>query len=336
MFELRLVRHALALARYRNFARAAEALHLTQPSLSRSIATLEGALGVRLFDRAKSGVRPTAFGELLLARGAALVAGEADLRREIQLLAGLEAGTLRIGAGPYPTEISAGPAVARLLVRYPRLKVEVISADPRAVAEGVLGGQFDVGIGNARVIAETPRLSFEPLPEHPIHFACRPSHPLAGRRDLLLPEILAYGLAASVLVGPTGQTAAQIGGRGAGTLDEASGVFVPSIFVNSLSVARRIARESDAILPATADMVAQDLQAGALVTLDFHVPEMMTKYGLITSADRSPAPATEVFMDIVREVEAEIAAAETERGAASRIAAEAARPRAARKRAVKR
>ena len=105
MFELRLLRHALALARYRNFARAAEALHLTQPSLSRSIAVLEKDLGVRLFDRSKSGVRPTAYGELLLQRGAALVGGEDELRREIQLLAGLETGTLCIGAGPYPPDI---------------------------------------------------------------------------------------------------------------------------------------------------------------------------------------------------------------------------------------
>lgn len=52
IIELRLIRHALALGKHGNFARAAEALHLTQPSLSRSIAALEQALDVPLFDRA--------------------------------------------------------------------------------------------------------------------------------------------------------------------------------------------------------------------------------------------------------------------------------------------
>jgi len=212
MLELRHLRHALALAKHRNFARAAEALHLTQPSLSRSIAALEEELGVLLFDRSKSGIRPTAYGELLLQRGAALLEGEADFRREIQLLAGLEAGTLCIGAGPFPAEISVGTAVARLLRAHPRLRVEVLCADPDEITRRVLAGQFDVGIGNPSAIAETPRLRFEQLPSHRAYLACRPGIPLPvattsrwttcsatrwqrrycrGRRALLRPVVLA-------------------------------------------------------------------------------------------------------------------------------------------------
>ncbi|MBK6454158.1 MAG: LysR family transcriptional regulator, partial [Proteobacteria bacterium] len=94
MIDLRLMRHAIALARYRNFARAARALHVTQPTMSRSIAALERTLGVRLFDRNSRGVQPTEFGRLLLERGRRLLADEADLRREMLLVAGLEAGHL--------------------------------------------------------------------------------------------------------------------------------------------------------------------------------------------------------------------------------------------------
>ena len=68
VIELRLIRHALALGQHRNFARAAEALNLSQPSLSRSIAALEQAFGVPLFDRSHKGVVPTAFGRVLLER----------------------------------------------------------------------------------------------------------------------------------------------------------------------------------------------------------------------------------------------------------------------------
>jgi len=312
MFELRLVRHALALARYRNYARAAEALHLTQPSLSRSIAALENELGVRLFDRSKNGVSPTAYGELLLQRGAALMESEAELRREIQLLAGLESGTLRVGAGPFPAEISVGAAVARLLSKHPRLKVEVLCSDPDEITRRVLAGQFDAGIGNPQAVAETPRLRFEPLPRHRAYLACRPGHPLAARGGLRLDDILAYPLATSILPGRQGAAAA--GGRGAGQLDKASGVFMPAVHVNALSVARRIACGSDALYPGTAGMLAPDLAAGSLVALDFQAPEMLTEYGIITLADRSPAPATLAFVAMLREVEAEIAAAEAKKG----------------------
>jgi len=72
----------------RNFARAAEALGLTQPTLSRSIAALERDLGVRLFERSHKGATPTVFGRVLLERGAIVLEREAEVRREIQLLAG--------------------------------------------------------------------------------------------------------------------------------------------------------------------------------------------------------------------------------------------------------
>ena len=308
MLELRHLRHALALGKYRNYARAAEALHLTQPSLSRSIAALEEELGVRLFDRSKNGVRPTAFGELLLQRGAALLEGEADFRREIQLLAGIEAGTLCIGAGPFPAEISVGAAVARLLRAHPRLRVEVLCADPDEITRRVLAGQFDVGIADPRAIPETPRLRCELLKSHPLNLACRPGHPLTGRDNLSLDDVLRYPLATTVLSGAQGAAASR--GRDAGLLDKASGVFMPAIHVNSLSLARRITRESDALFPATAEMLAPDLAARNLVTLDFQLPEMQTEYGLITLAERSLAPATVAFLDQLRSVEAEIATRE--------------------------
>ena len=74
--DLRLLESAIALAHHRSYARASKALHVSQPTLSRSIAGLEDSLGVRLFDRGRGGVDPTPFGRLLLERGAALLADE--------------------------------------------------------------------------------------------------------------------------------------------------------------------------------------------------------------------------------------------------------------------
>jgi len=66
-FDLRLLRHARALAEEGSFARAARTLHLTQPALSRSIQELERRTGIRLFDRNKGRVDLTALGEVFLA-----------------------------------------------------------------------------------------------------------------------------------------------------------------------------------------------------------------------------------------------------------------------------
>ncbi len=74
-FSLRALRHAIALARHRHYGRAAAALNISQPALSRSVAALEDVVGVQLFERGRGGVRPTEFGQLLVSRGAALLDG---------------------------------------------------------------------------------------------------------------------------------------------------------------------------------------------------------------------------------------------------------------------
>ena len=113
--DLTPIQHALALAQTRNFARAAEVVHITQPALSRSIAALERELGVRLFDRLTTGVELTAFGKLLIERGTQLIGDVALIKREIDLLGGLRTGALAVGAGPYTSESLVGRVAARLL-----------------------------------------------------------------------------------------------------------------------------------------------------------------------------------------------------------------------------
>ncbi len=64
MIELRTMKYALAVAKYRNFRKAAETLFLTQPSLTKAIQNLEGTLGTKIFDRGKRKVEPTPLGRL--------------------------------------------------------------------------------------------------------------------------------------------------------------------------------------------------------------------------------------------------------------------------------
>jgi DNA-binding transcriptional LysR family regulator len=75
--------------------------------------------------------------------------------------------------------------------------------------------------------------------------------------------------------------------------------------VNSLSLARLIARQSNALFPGTAGMLAEDIAAGHLVLLDFRVPAMQTNYGVIYLRGRTLAPAARAFIAALHAVEAE-------------------------------
>ena len=303
MNDLRLIRLAIALARHGHFARAAEEMNTSQPSLTRGIAALERSLGVPLFDRTRKGAIPTVFGRVLLERGESMLRDDADLRREIQLLAGLEAGSIAIGAGAFAGEISVAKAIARVVRAHPSLRIRFTVADPDQVVQDALAGRIDVGVASTVDLESDVRLVVEPLPPLRVYLACRPGHPLTRETRPSLARALEFPLATTQLRGTQAALAARAGatpvrqGRAA--------AFHPQILVNSLSHARLIARESDALVPATAALLAEDVAAGRLVKLDCRVPEMRTTYGILYLRGRTLAPAAKMFIETLRAVEAE-------------------------------
>lgn len=308
--ELRLIRYVLALGELGNFARAAEALKIAQPSLSRGIASLEAQLGVSLFDRGPKGVAPTAFGRVLLDGGDGVLQREAHLRREIDMLAGLEQGSLTVGAGPFMAESSAARAIARLSMAHPRLRIRCVSADPADVLREVLAERFDLGVAAATGLQQDERLVVEMLPRQRIYFACRPGHPLTQEASPSLARALAFPLVTMALRAEHAMLAATRDGTTAPQgLD--AGHFVPQIQVNTMTAARLIARESDALVPGSAALLAEDVAAGSLVRLDVDAPAMRTDPGVFYLRGRTLAPAARAFIDIWRGIEAESATADT-------------------------
>ena len=301
MLDIRLIRHVLALNMHRNFARAAESLHMSQPALSRSIAGLELDLGVKLFDRLPSGVFATPYGQILIDRGHDIVDREQELRREILLMQGVEVGELTIGAGPFPFEISVCKAVAQLITQHPKLQMRIDKDSPPAIVERVLAGNVDLGVVDVRHCADDNRLTIELLPMHTIACCCRKNHPLAGKPSLNLAEILAYPLVGTTFPPAIGPLLSS--GSAAGRIDPESKKFLPAITVDSLAAARKIAYGCDALLPIALSCIETELQAGDFLILDFMAPWMRNQYGFVSKKDRTHSPAATELMNKVREQE---------------------------------
>ena len=110
--------------------KAAAQLNISQPAVSKAIASLEDALGVRLLDRGPQGVEPTVYGRTLLKGGIAVFDELKQSLQQIRFLADPTAGEVRIGcseplaAGFVPT------AIARLSRQYPQASFHVVTADP--------------------------------------------------------------------------------------------------------------------------------------------------------------------------------------------------------------
>jgi DNA-binding transcriptional LysR family regulator len=147
------------------------------------------------------------------------------------------------------------------------------------------------------------------MPRHDFVIAARPSHPLADRAGLCLADILSFPVACTPIVNEA-VIAAIEGGGNSDLLEVDHDELIPAIHVNSYDLARRIACESDALVPGTAPMLAPELDAGGLVRLDFRMPGLRTNYAIIHRKDRSLSPAAQAFIDLVRAVEAEVVATE--------------------------
>lgn len=144
--ELRHIRYLLAVADHGNFTRAAEALHISQPTLSQQIKQLERLLGVQLLDRSGRTVRPTDAGQVYAehARNALrdLEAGE----RAVHDVQDLTRGHLRVAMTPTITAYLVGPLMDRFHRAHPKVTVAVTETTQDRLEEDLLADALDLGI----------------------------------------------------------------------------------------------------------------------------------------------------------------------------------------------
>ncbi|MFF1920912.1 LysR family transcriptional regulator [Streptomyces sp. NPDC058221] len=180
-FDLRVLRYFVTLAEHRTFARAAEALHLTQPSLSRQIRRLEQQLGARLLDRTPQGSRLTAAGEVFLPGAKALLR-----------TAGTTAALARAAAEParitigYTTNIIVTPAARELRRRHPEADVNTAHLSWDQVRPALLDRRVDAVV--TRLPLQTAKLHVTILYDEPRVLVVPIDHRLAGRESVALAD----------------------------------------------------------------------------------------------------------------------------------------------------
>jgi len=173
----------VAVARQGSFSAAAEHLHLTQPAVSKRIASLEQRLGQRLFDRISRQPRLTEAGRALLPRARRILLDMADAHRALDRLQDTVAGTLHLGISHHLGLHRLPPVLASYTRRHPQVKLDISFQDSERSAERVLSGELEMAVGTL-----SPRLP-ETLGQYPIwqdelRVAVGPDHPLAGRQQV--------------------------------------------------------------------------------------------------------------------------------------------------------
>src|SRR3989338_7690842 len=135
-----------------SFSKAAEALFLTQPTVSEHIRGLEEELGVRLLDRLGRGAAPTKAGQLLLGYGRRILELHREAHQALDQFQGRMSGELVIAASTIPGEYVLPAMIGRFKEKYPDISITLLIGDSQTVVDWVLGGRVELGMVGARLV----------------------------------------------------------------------------------------------------------------------------------------------------------------------------------------
>lgn len=182
--KLRHLQLLVALDRFRHVGRAADFLAVTQPAVSKSLAEIEAAFGLRLFDRSPRGTQPTALGETVVRFARSVLADFERTMDELSAMASGAKGRTAVGAMVVATPVLLARSIALLKSRSPQTTVLIEEGDLAALVPRLRGGEIDLIVGRLEPAHASADLETEALYNEPMVVVARPDHPLARRRKV--------------------------------------------------------------------------------------------------------------------------------------------------------
>ena len=147
----RQLKYAVELSKELNFSQVAEKLGISQPALSKQISSLEGELGVKLFDRTAVPLKLTAAGEYFVNEASKLLFTEEKLIRSMAEYKTEKKGSRIIGTTPFRSQYLLPRAAARFKEKYPEVKIVLEEAGSEKLRKETAEGRFDLAIVNLPV-----------------------------------------------------------------------------------------------------------------------------------------------------------------------------------------
>jgi DNA-binding transcriptional LysR family regulator len=191
MLDVRRMRVLREVAAKGSFSAAAESLAYTQSAVSQQIATLERETGARLVERGQRGIALTDAGRALVAHTDVILARLADAEAELEAIAGLRGGRVRMVAFPSVGATLMPPAIARFRAAHPAVDLHLNPAEPDDGIGMVRAGDADIAITTANVGESHPDDGIErtTLLDDPMHLIMPVGHRLAGRARIRLADL---------------------------------------------------------------------------------------------------------------------------------------------------
>ncbi len=160
MFDWRKLEVFLKLYETKSFSKTAKELFISQPTVTIHLKDLENYLGVRLFDRDTRNVIPTRAGKIVYKYGKEMLKLYKEMEKELWPYKEEEGGLVEIGGSTIPGQYILPRIIKMFKETYPKITVYLKVSDTQGVVEGILKGEFDLGVVGAKL--KQAELFFEP------------------------------------------------------------------------------------------------------------------------------------------------------------------------------
>lgn len=185
--DIRQLSYLLEIAKHQNITKAAETLHMTQPTLSKIVKAMEEELGVTLFDRSGKTVKLTDAGEAAVVQIQSVLQAFEGLHTALGDVVQLKKGMIRIGLPPVIGSVFFPRILAGFRAKHPHIEFDLVEEGANKVESLLLEGSLDMGV----VVSPVDPDRFDALPflSQQLTLVIHESHPLAARPSVRLEEL---------------------------------------------------------------------------------------------------------------------------------------------------
>lgn len=297
--EMHFIRNAVTLHEFGHFGKAAKFLNLSQPALSRSISALEEKLGARLFERRTKPLKATEFGQFFFERAIPLLVSADEFVKQLGEAGSIVYPNLRIGSGPYPAETIVTSAIQRFSQSHNLVRIELrIRGADELVSLLNNDDRLDFFIAEISMLGNYRNLVITPLGKPAVALLVRAGHPILSER-IDLETIFRYPLVVSHpiparLMNPILAIWKNI--------PESERNPIPAIECSSVSIAKRLIRETDMVGAMPLSSATSEIERGELMPLSAE-PWMHLNYGIVYLKDKPLNQNAKAFIKVLKDMQ---------------------------------
>jgi DNA-binding transcriptional LysR family regulator len=281
---------------HRSVLRAADAAGMTQPAASKLLRELEETFDVPLFERQARGVAPTWYGEILIRHARSVLSEISRAQEEIAALKAGLTGQAAIGTVMNPGTNLVPMAVAQLKQKHPQMLVSIELDYSKPLVAKLLRGELDIVIARILDSGGAEQLQTEPLADERHAVIAGAHHPLAGRSDLQLQDLVDQGW----ILPPPGSL----------IRDRLISVFLqrglraPSNLVESFSlpVITSLLRTTNMVVTLPKETVQSECDNGVLTVLIEDLGIEIGTFGIVTRREQPLSPGAQAMLSALRNV----------------------------------